>query len=64
MKKLLKRFAFVIKSETTKSFTISGEILGCFLPKRFVFTSIFFFWGGVGGVGRRGRGTINGYLVS
>ena len=34
-KKLLKRLAFVVKSETTKSFTIKGGILGIFLlPKK------------------------------
>ena len=36
-KTLLKRLAFVVKSETTKSFTIKGGILGVFLlPKKLV----------------------------
>ena len=31
----MKRLAFVVKSETTKSFTIKGGVLGVFLlPKR------------------------------
>ena len=62
MKKLLKRFAFVIKSETTKSFTISGEILGCFFAEEVCIYKYFFFVGGGGGGG--GGGTVKGYLVS
>ena len=33
-KNLLKRSAFVVKSETTKSFTIKGGILVFILPKK------------------------------
>ena len=37
MKKLLKRLAFVLNSETTKTFTTKGGILGVFhLPKKFL----------------------------
>ena len=34
--KTMKRLAFVINFETTKSFTNNGRILGSFLPKKFL----------------------------